>query len=100
MPTTKTRSPFFRQNLISNPIRYDLEISTRLLNEFIARVEPFFEENGFYEKEIARRTEQFGNIAHVWSIYACRAVALRRRESRHNETDPEPALRTRFRKSI
>src|SRR5207248_2911460 len=24
--------PFFRQNLISNPIRYDLEISTRLLN--------------------------------------------------------------------
>src|SRR6266478_9560263 len=41
---------------------------------FIARVEPFFEENGFYEKEIARRTEQFGNIAHVWSTY----------ESRHN----------------
>ena len=30
---------------------------------FIARVEPFFKENGFYEKEIARRTEQFGNIA-------------------------------------
>jgi hypothetical protein len=50
---------------------------------FIARVEPFFEENGFYEKEIARRTEQFGNIAHVWSIY----------ESRHNEDDPEPFMR-------
>jgi hypothetical protein len=49
----------------------------------IARVEPFFEENGFYEKEIARRTEQFGNIAHVWSIY----------ESRHNEDDPEPFMR-------
>src|SRR5438093_13247350 len=63
MPTTKTRSPFFRQNFISNPIRYDLEISTRLLNGFIARVEPFFKENGFYEKEIARRTERFGNIA-------------------------------------
>jgi hypothetical protein len=58
-----------------------------LLNGFIARVEPFFEENGFYEKEIARRTEQFGNIAHVWSIYACRAVPLRRRESRHLATD-------------
>jgi hypothetical protein len=38
---------------------------------------------GFYEKEIARRTEQFGNIAHVWSIY----------ESRHNEDDPEPFMR-------
>ena len=33
--------------------------------------------------EIARRTEQFGNIAHVWSIY----------ESRHNEDDPEPFMR-------
>jgi hypothetical protein len=63
------------------------------IDGFIARVEPFFEENGFYEKEIARRTEQFGNIAHVWSIYACRAVALRRRESRHNEGDPEPFMR-------
>jgi hypothetical protein len=50
---------------------------------FIARVEPFFQENGFYEKEIARRTEQFGNIAHVWSTY----------ESRHNEADPEPFMR-------
>jgi hypothetical protein len=50
---------------------------------FIARVEPFFEENGSYEKEIAWRTEQFSNIAHVWSIY----------ESRHNEDDPEPFMR-------
>ena len=53
------------------------------IDGFIARVEPFFKENGFYEKEIARRTEQFGNIAHVWSIY----------ESRHNEDDPEPFIR-------
>ena len=50
---------------------------------FIARVEPFFEESGFYEKEIARRTEQFGQMAHVWSTY----------ESRHNEDDPEPFMR-------
>ena len=50
---------------------------------FIARVEPFFQNNGFYEKEIARCTEQFGNIAHVWSVY----------ESRHNENDPEPFMR-------
>src|SRR5205823_2748649 len=32
MPTTKTRWPFFRQSLIPNLTRYDLEISTRLLN--------------------------------------------------------------------
>ena len=50
---------------------------------FIARVEPYFEKTGFYEKEIARRTEQFGQIAHVWSTY----------ESRRNPSDPEPFMR-------
>jgi hypothetical protein len=50
---------------------------------FIARVEPYFAVDGFYEKEIARRTEQFGHIAHVWSVY----------ESRHNADDPEPFIR-------
>src|SRR3977135_4252334 len=37
------------------------------VDAFIARVEPIFEKDGFYEKEIARRIEQFGNIAQVWS---------------------------------
>ena len=50
---------------------------------FIARVEPHFQEYGFYEKEIARRTEQFGKIAHVWSTY----------ESRRDPSDPEPFMR-------
>ena len=50
---------------------------------YIARVEPYFQENGFYEKEIARRTEQAGQIAHVWSTY----------ESRHSKDDPEPFMR-------
>jgi hypothetical protein len=50
---------------------------------YIARVEPYFEKNGFYEKEIARRTEQFGHIVHVWSTY----------ESRHKEDDPLPFMR-------
>lgn len=50
---------------------------------FIARVEPYFEKNGFYEKEIARKTEQFGNIAHAWSTY----------ESRNHPDDPEPFMR-------
>ena len=51
--------------------------------EYIRRVEPYFEENGFYETEVARRTEQFGQIAHVWSTY----------ESRHRKDDPEPFMR-------
>lgn len=50
---------------------------------FIARVEPYFAGNGFYEKEIAKRIEQFGHIAHVWSTY----------ESRHTPDDPEPFMR-------
>lgn len=50
---------------------------------YIERVTPYFAKNGFYEKEIARRTEQFGNIAHVWSTY----------ESRHHIDDPEPFMR-------
>jgi len=50
---------------------------------FIARVEPYFAEHGFFEKEISRRTEQFGHIAHVWSTY----------ESRHAEEDREPFMR-------
>ena len=63
----------------------DVDVAPQILDieGFIARVEPYFQENGFYEKEIARRTEQFGKIAHVWSTY----------ESRHSEADPEPFLR-------
>ena len=69
----------------SGVARENVDLAPQILDieGFIARVEPFFEENGFYEKEIARRTEQFGNIAHVWSIY----------ESRHNEDDPKPFMR-------
>jgi hypothetical protein len=50
---------------------------------YIARVRRYFGNNGFYEKEIARRTERFGQIAQVWSTY----------ESRHNANDPEPFMR-------
>jgi hypothetical protein len=41
------------------------------------------EENGFFEKEIARRVEVFGTIAHVFSTY----------ESRHKAEDPTPFAR-------
>ena len=50
---------------------------------YIARVEPLFEKEGFYETEIVRRVEQFGQIAHVWSTY----------ESRHEPSDREPFMR-------
>jgi len=53
------------------------------VDAYIARVEAYFQKNGFFEREIARRTEQFGNIAHVWSTY----------ESRHKAGDPGPFMR-------
>jgi hypothetical protein len=61
----------------------DLAPNNLDVDGYIKRVRPYFEKNGFYEKEIARRTEQYGNIAHVWSTY----------ESRHDESDPEPFMR-------
>jgi hypothetical protein len=53
------------------------------VDAYIARVEPLFHDKGFYEIEVARRTEQFGSIAHVWSTY----------ESKHRKDDPEPFMR-------
>lgn len=63
----------------------DGRLAPQFLNhdDYVARVEPYFQENGFYEKEVARRTEHFGQIAHVWSTY----------ESRHRQDDPEPFMR-------
>lgn len=33
---------------------------------------PLFQGKGFYEVEATRRTERYGNIAHVWSTYESR----------------------------
>ena len=43
----------------------------------------FLETNGFFEREIARRTEQFGQIAHVFSTY----------EARRGTADSRPFMR-------
>lgn len=42
------------------------------LEDYITGASGFFRKNGFFETEIARRTEQFGNIAHVFSTYESR----------------------------
>jgi len=43
----------------------------------------YFEKNGFWEREIARRTEQWGNILQAFSTY----------ESRHDAKDTTPFAR-------
>ena len=41
-------------------------------DNYIERNKPDFEQNAFYESEMHRKTEQFGDIANVWSTYAAR----------------------------
>ena len=67
------------------PGRNDVDLAPIILDVdgYIERVEPIFAKSGFYETEVARRTEEFGRIAHVWSTY----------ESRHADNDPEPFMR-------
>ncbi|MEY2585183.1 MAG: hypothetical protein QOD80_1209, partial [Verrucomicrobiota bacterium] len=67
------------------PGRNDVALTPLILDveQYIERVEPLFQGKGFYETELARRTEQFGQIAHVWSTY----------ESRYRKEDPEPFMR-------
>ena len=65
--------------------RNDVDLAPQVLDvdAYIARVEPYFATAGFYENEVARRVEQFGQIAHVWSTY----------ESRHDPNDAKPFMR-------
>ncbi len=53
------------------------------VEEFIKIIEPRVKAEGFFEREIARRVERFGAVAHVFSTY----------ESRHAANDPQPFVR-------
>ncbi|MGE3126873.1 MAG: hypothetical protein AB7F50_00140 [Fimbriimonadaceae bacterium] len=44
----------------------------RDVDGYIELAGPFLLTNGFFEKEVARRTERYGNMAHVWSTYESR----------------------------
>ncbi len=53
------------------------------IESYITKTMPFFEEQGFYEWEIARQTQRFGNIAQLFSTY----------EARYSPADPAPFKR-------
>ena len=61
------------------------EVGSRVLtpDEYIERSSPRLEKDGFFEREFSRRTERFGNIAHLFSTY----------ESRHGKDDAKPFAR-------
>ena len=50
---------------------------------YVERDDPYFKTQGFFERSIANRVEEFGNLVHVWSTY----------ESRHAADDPKPFTR-------
>jgi hypothetical protein len=51
--------------------------------EYAASSGPVLEERGFFEREIGRTTERFGNVAHVFSAY----------DSKRTPDDAEPFAR-------
>jgi len=53
------------------------------VDDYVSRADPLFEKEGFFEREAARKVEQFGQIAHVFSTY----------ESRHAPGDAKPFQR-------
>jgi hypothetical protein len=44
------------------------------LDEYAENTTPFFAANNFFEVEIGRRIDVFGNMAHVWSAYEARTA--------------------------
>jgi len=60
-------------------------VTARMLTpeEYIKRAEPFLVKEGFFEREIARRTEQYGHIVQIFSTY----------ESKHKLDDKTPFAR-------
>jgi hypothetical protein len=58
-------------------------IAVLSLEDYIARSGAFFMENGFFETELARKTDRYGGLAHAFSTYA----AFRA------EDDAEPFMR-------
>jgi hypothetical protein len=71
--------------LIPTGKRQSGEIVSRVLTveDYIKGSAKALEEGGFFEKEIARRTELYGNIAHVFSTY----------DSRRKSDDAKPFAR-------
>jgi len=52
-------------------------------SDYVKTSGAYLEQNGFFEKEISRETDRFGNVVQVFSTY----------ESYHSEADEEPFSR-------
>ncbi len=61
----------------------EIRRNTMSVEDYINNSGPLLEKDGFFEFEIGRKTEQFGNIVHAFSAY----------ESRQNRDDEKPFMR-------
>ena len=59
------------------------DVTIRTPAVYIERNDPYFKTHGFFERGIANRVEEFGNLVHVWSTY----------ESRNAPADEKPFAR-------
>jgi hypothetical protein len=66
----------------SQPARMG-DVTLRTPDLYVERNDPYFKTHGFFERSVANRVEEFGNLVHVWSTY----------ESRNAMTDPKPFTR-------
>lgn len=82
----RMRSLFLPEGkLVATAVRPTGEVVKRVLTveDYITQSGPVLEKNGFFEKEINRKQEVYGHIAHCFSTY----------EARKLTTDAEPFMR-------
>ena len=82
----RMRSLFLPEGkLVATAVRPTGEVVKRVLTveDYITQSGPTLEKNGFFEKEINRKQDVYGHIAHCFSTY----------EARRTATDAEPFMR-------
>lgn len=70
-------------HLIPSGINTETGYRVMTPSEYVKTSGAYLEENGFFEKEISRKTDRFGNIVQLFSTY----------ESYHSESDEKPFSR-------
>jgi hypothetical protein len=55
--------------------RDGMQTRVMTVDDYVRRSGPMLEQMGFFEQEIARKVETFGDFAHVWSTYEARRAA-------------------------
>jgi hypothetical protein len=82
----RMRSLFLPEaKMVATGVRPSGEIVKRVMTveDYISQNGPVLEKNGFFEKEIHRKQEVYGHIAHCFSTY----------EARKTATDAQPFMR-------